>query len=98
MDMPFVQVVEYQTDRPDEVRRLSEEWTREHPSPGPARVTFAEDRERPGHFVIVAEFDSYEQAMAHSGRPQTGEYAERIRQLASGEPRYLNLDVTQQQT
>ncbi|MFC0029719.1 antibiotic biosynthesis monooxygenase [Micromonospora chaiyaphumensis] len=94
--MPFVQVIEYETDRPDEVRRLSEEWTREHPSPGPARVTLAEDRDRPGHFVMVAEFDSYEQAMAHSGRPETGAYAERMRRLASGEPRYVNLDVAQQ--
>jgi quinol monooxygenase YgiN len=97
IEMSFVQVVEYQTDRPAEMRRISEEWTREHPSPGPARVTLAEDRDRPGHFIMVAEFDSYEQAMTHSGRPETGEYAERMRQLASADPRYVNLEVAHRQ-
>ncbi|MEU0154323.1 hypothetical protein [Micromonospora fulviviridis] len=47
--------------------------------------------------MMVAEFDSYEQAMAHSGRPETGAYAEQVRRLASGEPRYVNLEVAHQQ-
>ncbi|NES15956.1 MULTISPECIES: hypothetical protein [unclassified Micromonospora] len=95
--MPFMQTVEYQTDRPDEVRKLMTEWASQHPSPAPARLTLAEDRDRPGHIMVVAEFDSYEQAMEHSARPETSAYAERLRQLASQEPRYVNLEVTQQQ-
>ncbi|MEH0845082.1 hypothetical protein V6U81_22100 [Micromonospora sp. CPCC 205711] len=95
--MSFVQVIEYDTDRPDEVRALSEEWGQQQLSNAPARMTVAEDRERPGHFVMVAEFDSYEQAMAHSGQPETGTYAERMRRLAKGEPRFVNLDVTHQE-
>ncbi|MFR9774461.1 hypothetical protein ACL02O_00165 [Micromonospora sp. MS34] len=96
--MSFVQVVEYQTDRPDEVRQLGEEWSRVNPTPGPERLTLAEDRDRPGHFVIVAEFDSYEQAMEHSKQAETGEYADRMRQLATKEPRYVNLEVAHQET
>lgn len=96
--MPFVQVVEYESNKPDEVRALSEEWARSHPSPGPARLTIAEDREKPGHFVMVAEFDSYEQAMSHSAQPETGAYAERMRRLATGEPRFVNLEVAHQET
>ncbi|MGW5672012.1 hypothetical protein [Micromonospora sp. NPDC003776] len=98
IEMPFMQTVEYQTDRPDEVRELMAEWGRQHPSPGPTRLTLAEDRDRPGHIMVVAEFDSYEQAMEHSARPETGAYAEQLRRLASGEPRYVNLEVTQQET
>ena len=95
--MPFVQIIEYDTDRPDEVRALSEEWGQQQLANAPARLTFAEDRERSGHFVIVAEFDSYEQAMAHSDQPETGAYAERMRRLARAEPRFVNLEVAQQQ-
>jgi hypothetical protein len=91
--MPFVQVIEYDTDKPDEVRKLSEEWGREKLPSAPARMTLAEDRERPGHIVMVAEFDTYEQAMTHSAEPRTGSYAERIRKLARGEPRFVNLEV-----
>ncbi|MER7460520.1 hypothetical protein [Micromonospora sp. NPDC126480] len=95
--MPFVQIIEYDTDRPDEVRALSEEWGQQQLANAPARITLAEDRERPGHIVIVAEFDSYEQAMAHSDQPETGAYAERMRRLARAEPRFVNLDVAQRE-
>ncbi|MGC5019917.1 hypothetical protein [Micromonospora sp. DT47] len=96
--MPFVQVIEYESDQRDELRELSERWARERPDDGPSRLVMAEDRDRPGHFVMVAEFDTYEQAMAHSGRPETGAYAERMRKLAKGAPRYVNLEVAHQET
>ena len=95
--MTFVQVIEYESDRPDEVRKLSEEWGRRQLSNAPDRMTVAEDRERPGHFVMVAEFDNYEQAMAHSSQPETGAYAERMRRLARDEPRFVNLEVAHQE-
>ncbi len=98
IEMPFIQTVEYQTNRPDELREIMEEWGRTHPTPGPARLTLAEDRDRPGHMMVVAEFDSYEQAMEHSARPETSAYAERMRRLAKGEPRYVNLEVAHQET
>ncbi|GAA4568401.1 hypothetical protein GCM10023176_22740 [Micromonospora coerulea] len=97
IEVSFVQVIEYDTDRPDEVRALSAEWGRQQLSNAPARLTVAEDRDRPGHFVMVAEFDSYEQAMAHSAQPETGTYAERMRRLARSEPRFVNLEVAHQQ-
>ncbi|SCL16014.1 hypothetical protein GA0070624_0897 [Micromonospora rhizosphaerae] len=97
IDVAFVQVIEYETDRPAEVRALSEEWGQQQFANAPARMTVAEDRERPGHFVMVAEFDSYEQAMAHSAQPETGSYADRMRRLAKGEPRFVNLEVALRQ-
>lgn len=98
IDMAFVQVIEYETDRPADVRALSEEWGQQRTSNAPSRLTVSEDRERPGHFVMVAEFDNYEQAMAHSAQPETGRYAERMRSLATGEPRFVNLEVFQRET
>lgn len=96
--MPFIQVVEYESDSPDQVRELSEQWIRRRPAEGPSRVTIAEDRDKPGHFVMVAEFPTYEQAMAHSKLPETSSYAEKLGQLAKGGPRFVNLDVTRQET
>ncbi|HEX7744033.1 MAG TPA: hypothetical protein VF462_02060 [Micromonosporaceae bacterium] len=96
--MPFVQVIEYETDRPDEIRALGDEWSREQPAEGPpVRVIMSQDRDNPGHFMMVVEFDSYEQAMKNNDRPETGAYAERMRRLATTEPRYVNLDVTYQE-
>ncbi|WP_123809632.1 hypothetical protein [Micromonospora globispora] len=96
--MAFVQVIEYESDRPADVRALIEEWGQQQPTNAPDRLTLTEDRERPGHLVVVAEFDSYEQAMAHSAQPETGRYAERMRGLAKGEPRFVNLEVIQRET
>ena len=98
IEMAFVQVIEYDSDRTADVRALMEEWGQQKPANAPARLTVSEDRERPGHLMVVAEFDSYEQAMAHSAQPETGRYAERIRSLAKGEPRFVNLEVIQRET
>ncbi|MFU8875288.1 hypothetical protein [Micromonospora sp. SL4-19] len=95
--MAFVQVIEYESDRPADVRALSEEWGQRQLPNAPARLTVAEDRERPGHFVMVAEFDNYEQAMAHNAQPETGRYAERMRSLTRREPRFINLEVVQRE-
>lgn len=95
--MSFVQIIEYESDRPDEVRALSEQWSREQHPDAPTRMFVAEDREQSGHIMMVAEFDSYEQAMANSERPETSAYADRMRQLTRDEPRFVNLELTYQQ-
>jgi hypothetical protein len=93
--MEFVQIIEYETDRPDEIRALSEQW-RQKGQPatgGPIRVTVCHDRDRPDRYVTLAEFPSYEVAMANSNRPETHDFAMRMRELCKGEPRFVNLDV-----
>ncbi|HEY0699503.1 MAG TPA: hypothetical protein VGD43_17030 [Micromonospora sp.] len=95
--MSFVQIIEYQSDQPDQVRKLADEWMRQLPSGGPNRVLMGEDREKPGHFVMVAEFENYELAMMYSNRPKTGSYAERMRDVCTTDPRYVNLDVQLQE-
>ncbi|MCD0486366.1 hypothetical protein LO771_29295 [Streptacidiphilus sp. ASG 303] len=92
--MGFVQVIEYETTRKDELDNIFDEWVRA--SEG-KRTAFHElhtqDRDRPGHFVDIVEFPSYEQAMRNSDLPETRTIAEKMRELCSGEPRFMNLEV-----
>lgn len=95
----FVQIIEYQTSRPDEVADLSEDFRamreKEGQETAPARVTVTEDRDRPGYYLSIVEFESYEAAMENSNRPDTSDYAAKMMELCDGPPKYYNLDVTQ---
>ena len=97
--MEFVQIVEFETDRPEDIRTLMQQWHASmQPDGGPDRVTVTRDKENPRRFRTVAEFASYEKAMAYSARPETDEFARRMRELATGEPRFVNLDVFERVT
>jgi hypothetical protein len=89
----FVQIVEYDTSRIDEVKALGEEMQAQG-DPGPVRrVTVVADRDRPNHYSSIIEFDSYDDAMANNDRPQTMEFAGKMMQLCDGPPTFHNLDV-----
>lgn len=95
---PFVQIIEYETSRGDEVENLFEEWMAR--TEGKRTVTHefhTQDRERPQHYVDIVEFPSYEKAMANNDLPETQQVAERFRSLCTTEPRFLNLEVVQEQ-
>lgn len=90
----FVQIMEIQTSRIDDVEALSRQMQQER---GDALLaskgTVGADRDRPGHYVIIVEFDSYEQAMKNSNDPVTSKYAEQMQALLDGPPIFRNLDV-----
>ena len=93
----FVQIIEFQTSRPDEVVALHEQWQSETEGKRTAeRVTVTRDRDRPGAFVIIAEFPSYDEAMKNNDLPQTQRISEQMMKLADGEPTFRNLDVSRQ--
>lgn len=94
--MTFIQVIEYDSSRPEEVDKLMGEWqaATSGEAMGFRRAMHSHTHGKSGHFVDVVEFDSYEAAMANSARPETGAMAARMRALCDGEPRYLDLDVT----
>jgi quinol monooxygenase YgiN len=93
--MEFIQLIEYETDHADEMRRMAEEWrAKGQPTGGgPTRITVCHDRERPDHYVTIAEFPSYEVAMANSNRPETHDFATRMAELCKGPPTFTNLDL-----
>ena len=91
----FIQIIEYTTSRADEVRALGEKMRadRAGDTGGPSRVTVTEDRDRPGTFRTIAEFESYETAMKNSNDPATQEFAAAMNELIDGQPTFYNLDV-----
>jgi quinol monooxygenase YgiN len=90
----FMQIIELQTSRIDEIEALLESMrARRQGGPGPQRATLAADRDRPGHYLNVIEFESHESAMENSRRPDTSEFAEQLAKLCDGPPTFRNLDV-----
>jgi quinol monooxygenase YgiN len=90
----FVQVIEYETDRADEIMALGEDQRSEmSETPEGFRVTVTRDRDNPNRYFTIVEFPSYEEAMANSARPETDAFASQLAALCTSAPRYYNLDV-----
>ena len=92
--MAFIQLIEFKTSRLDEIESLMEDWVARTAGRRKAhRGTVTTDRERPGTYVQIVEFPSYEEAMQNSSLPETSEFAERFGKLCDGPPSFRNLDV-----
>jgi hypothetical protein len=93
----FVQIIELKTSHPDELNALAAEFRAERSAsnePMPvSRGTFTADRDRPGYYINIVEFDSYEAAMANNDRPETTKFAARLAELCEGPPKFYNLDT-----
>jgi len=92
----FLQIIEIRTSRFDEVEALRKDIQArlDDGSPSrPRRGTITADRDRPGVYLNIVEFDSYESAMENSNRPETGEFAARLAKLCDAPPTFYNLDV-----
>ena len=92
--MQFTQHVVFYA--PDEVavRALVEEWTHvDTEGTGFLGGRLLRFRDKPGRYVLQADFDSWESAEANNDRPQTQEYAARLNELMDGEAKYEDLDV-----
>jgi hypothetical protein len=77
----FMQIIEMQTSRIDEVEALIRELRDrldDGGSSAPRRGTMTAGRDREGFYLSVIEFDSYEAAMENSNRPEVGEHAARL--------------------
>ena len=94
----FVQIVEYQTSRIDEVAALGTEFREQMANvqgPKPLGGTITADKDRAGYYLSLVEFDSYEAAMEASNRPETQEFFGRLAKLMDGPPKFYNLEVVQ---
>ncbi|HEX4103826.1 MAG: hypothetical protein WAN20_11630 [Pseudonocardiaceae bacterium] len=92
----FVQIVEFKTSRIDEVQDLIDERQPQMEDGSTVRRLIATaDRDRPGYYLTIIEFDSYEAAMENSNRPETSEFSAAMGKLCDGPPKFYNLDVWQ---
>jgi quinol monooxygenase YgiN len=95
----FVQIIEYRTSKADEIAALSDEFRKNREAaadgPAPQRVLVCADRDTPGRYFTIVQFESYEAAMENSARPDTSELAEKMTALCDGAPTFYNLDLVQ---
>jgi antibiotic biosynthesis monooxygenase (ABM) superfamily enzyme len=91
----FIQHIVVWADDPDALRSLLDDWNEQGApdAPGYLGGSLLGFRDKPGRYVIVAEFDSWENAQANSDRPDTKAWAARLREVITKEPKYENLDV-----
>jgi hypothetical protein len=90
----FVQLIEFTTDRIDEIADIEQEWLE---AIGTDRTAVwgivGADRSDPRRFVQVVGFPDAEQAAANSKHPATSRIAEQLRALCDGDPVFRDLDV-----
>jgi quinol monooxygenase YgiN len=92
--MAFIQVIEFSTNRLDEVESLMDEWIdRTEGQRSAHRSVLTVDRDQSGTYVQIVEFPSYQAAMENSNLPITSEFAERLSKLCQGPAKFRNLDV-----
>ncbi len=93
--MPFTQHIVFDASDEEAVTSLVEERIGE----GAGEVTgfvggrLLRFRDKPGRYVLQADFDSWESAEASNDRPETQQWAARLNELIDGEAKYENLDV-----
>jgi hypothetical protein len=91
----FVQIVDFETDRFDEMQAVAEEADKRMAgrAGGPTHRLVLRDRNKPGHVLVVIEFNSYEDAMRNSQDPETTKMAEQMAALCTRPPSFTDCDV-----
>jgi hypothetical protein len=90
----FVQIMEFETTRIDELEALMKQYQEDRGDALLAsKATLTEDRNRPGHYFAIIEFDSYDEAMKNSNDSVTSEMAEKMSALLNGPQIFHDLDV-----
>ena len=87
----FIQVIQAKSSRRDEVRALMDEWeglSNEGSGFLGGTYGFTDDDD----FIGVVRFESKDQAMANSARPETDAMAQRMAELMDGPPTFQDCD------
>jgi hypothetical protein len=90
--MGFVQIIDFTTNRYDDVRKVMEDWTAAtEGTRTTSRWMVGKDRDRALHYVQVVEFPSYGEAMRNNDLPQTKEFSQKIADLCE-DVYFYNID------
>lgn len=90
----FIQLIEYETNDIEALEEAILKFRDEHPGVmtfTTSRVT--EDRDKPGTYISIVEFPSYEEAMKQSNHPALSEFLQSVGPELMANPRFRNLDV-----
>jgi hypothetical protein len=89
----FVQIVEFRSSKPDELKKLSDEFEERRSAGGLVHGVVTQDREDSNLYRTIVEFPSYETAMENSNSPEVREFASSMAARCDGPPTFYNLDV-----
>jgi len=96
--MSFIQIIEYQTSSIDELDAALDGWLEATKGKRAAtRGVQTRDRDAANTYVQIVEFPSYDEAMANSNLPETGEFAAKLASLCDGPPTFRNLEVLREE-
>jgi hypothetical protein len=96
--MGFIQIIEYQTTRIDELNAALDAWLETTKGKRAAtRGTQTRDRDAANTYLQIVEFPSFEEAMANSTLLETAEFAAQLAALCDGPPTFRNLDVLREE-
>ena len=96
--MAFIQIIEYQTTRIDELNAALDGWLEATKGKRAAtRGVQTRDRDATNTYVQIVEFPSYDEAMANSNLPETAEFAAKLASLCDGAPSFRNLEVLREE-
>jgi quinol monooxygenase YgiN len=94
----FMQIIEFETDKIDEIQALDEEWQKATEGKRTAtRAIITADKDKPGTYLVIVEFPSYEDAQKNNELPATAEFASKQAALTKGESKFRNLEVVDDQ-
>ncbi|MFP3987297.1 ester cyclase [Streptomyces sp. E11-3] len=92
--MTFVQVIDCQTSRIDELNQLLDSWAEATKGKRTATHTImGQDRSDSSHVMEIVEFPSYEEAMKNSHLPETDRIFQEMVALCDVAPTFTDLDV-----
>jgi quinol monooxygenase YgiN len=92
--MEFIQIIEMRTKKFDEIETLEEEWRQATEGTRTLRrAVVVRDRNDPDRHLVLAFFDSYDEAMTNSNLPATGEFGQKMAAFLDAPPVFHDLDV-----
>ena len=93
----FVQIMQLQTSKIDEIRVAVDEWQKATDSKRTVeRTAVCKDRDNPGRYSIIVFFDSYEDAVKNSSLPETDALSKKTTALSDSPPTFVNLDIVEE--
>ncbi len=102
MKTVFTQTITFRCDQPEDLVAAAREWDalQAHQDVmGYMEVRILADRDDPGRYLMVSDFgvvhpelSAAQEAFLNNERPQTQQFAERMRALATSEPEWHHYD------
>ena len=97
--MGFIQIIEFKTDKYDELMALESEWRTATEGKRTLRRTIVtRDRNDPKRHLVFAFFDDYDSAMVNSNLPETGEFGQKQQAILDAPMTFTDLDIVDDHT